>query len=119
VGDAAQAGAFSSSSLPLMSSGEPSPAKKLRVDQMAARRAVTFVTGNAKKLQEVCGGPCTNPHLLADPALRQELPHARAHAQTPKRVCPTPRPLAMPDAQRNKFNLYLQKTWNQPLFRII
>ena len=32
MGDAAQAGAFSSSSLPLMSGGEASPAKKLRAD---------------------------------------------------------------------------------------
>ena len=109
MGDAAQAGAFSSSSLPLMSSGEPSPAKKLRVEGMAARRAVTFVTGNAKKLQEVCGGPCANLHLSAYPALHQKLPHACAHAHTPKRVCPKSRPLAMPDALRNKFNLYLQK----------
>lgn len=49
-GGVLQAGAFSS--LPLMSSAESS-AKKLKTDNMAARRAVTFVTGNAKKLQEV------------------------------------------------------------------
>ena len=40
------------SSQPFMSGSEPA-AKKLRTDSMAARRTITFVTGNAKKLQEV------------------------------------------------------------------
>ena len=46
-----QADAFISS--PWMSGGSEPAAKKLRAGGMAARRAVTFVTGNAKKLQEV------------------------------------------------------------------
>ena len=94
---AAQAGAFSSA-LPWMSSGEPSPAKKLRTDGMAARRAVTFVTGNAKKLQEVWRrSVCAPAGLLThtrqglqgcSPGCRSRMrPHARVYVHTYAHVC--------------------------------
>ena len=46
-------GALAFSAPPFMSSAPEPAAKKPRAEGMAARRAVTFVTGNAKKLQEV------------------------------------------------------------------